>query len=132
MSLITRPTVAGRILKESRSYQLTTTILIALTLLVVLSPLAARADETADLDRIPYPTDSLKSYPFQTRGESELEKLDPELRKLHDPDIDKMLDDILADPFHDWLNRPTADIKADIKSGKMADMYKDMYMVNTK
>ena len=56
----------------------------------------------------------------------------PELRKFHDPDLDKMIDEVLADPMHDWLTRPTADIKADIESGKMADMYKDMYQVNTK
>jgi hydroxylamine dehydrogenase len=56
----------------------------------------------------------------------------PELRKFHDPDVDKMLDEVLADPFHNWLNRPTADIKADIKSGKMAEMYEDMYKVSSK
>ena len=56
----------------------------------------------------------------------------PELRKLHDPDLDKLIDETLADPMHEWLSRPTADIKADIKSGKMAAMYEDMYQVNTK
>jgi hydroxylamine dehydrogenase len=56
----------------------------------------------------------------------------PELRKFHDPEIDKMIDDMLADPYHEWLNRPTADIKADIDSGKMAEMYEDMYQVGTK
>ena len=44
----------------------------------------------------------------------------PELRKFHDPELDAMIDEVLADPYHNWLNRPTADIKADIKSGKMA------------
>ena len=56
----------------------------------------------------------------------------PELRKFHDPDIDKLLDETLADPFHTWLNRPTADIKADIKSGRMQDLYGNMYQVNMK
>jgi hypothetical protein len=56
----------------------------------------------------------------------------PELRKLNDPDVDKMIDEVLADPYHTWLNRPTADIKADIKSGEMAKMYKDMYQVGSK
>ncbi len=56
----------------------------------------------------------------------------PELRELHDPDIDAMIDELLKDPYHQWLNRPTADIKADINSGKMAEMYKNMYQVNTK
>ena len=56
----------------------------------------------------------------------------PELRKLNDPDLNKLIDETLADPMHNWLNRPTDDIKADIKSGKMAEMYEDMYQVNTK
>ena len=56
----------------------------------------------------------------------------PELRKFHDPDIDKLLDETLADPFHTWLNRPTADIKADIKSGRMQELYGNMYQVNMK
>ena len=56
----------------------------------------------------------------------------PELRKFHDPELDAAIDEILAEDFHKWLNQPTADIKADIESGKMADMYKDMYQVNTK
>ena len=56
----------------------------------------------------------------------------PELREFHDPEVDKLLDEILADPFHDWLKRPTADIKADIKSGAMQKMYEDMYQVTSK
>lgn len=53
----------------------------------------------------------------------------PELREFHDPDVDKLLDEILADPFHAWLQRPTADITADIKSGAMQKLYEDMYAV---
>lgn len=56
----------------------------------------------------------------------------PELRDFHDPDVDKLLDEILADPFHVWITRPTADIKADIKSGAMQKMYEDMYKVTSK
>ncbi len=56
----------------------------------------------------------------------------PELRKFHNAELDKMIDEVLADPYHNWLNRPTADIKADIKSGKMEEMYNGMYQVNTK
>ena len=41
-------------------------------------------------------------------------------------ELDAAIDEILADPFHAWLNRPTGDIKADIKSGKMSQLYKDM------
>jgi len=56
----------------------------------------------------------------------------PELREFNNPELNKLIDEVLADPYHQWLDRPTADIKADIKSGKMAEMYKDMYQVNTK
>jgi len=56
----------------------------------------------------------------------------PELRKLHDPDIDRMIDELLQDPYHEWLNRPSAEIKADISSGKMPAMYEGMYQVNVK
>ena len=56
----------------------------------------------------------------------------PELRKFHNEELDKMIDEVMADPYHNWLNRPTAEIKADIKSGKMEQMYKDMYQVGTK
>jgi len=62
-------------------------------------------------------------------------KFIPELRKFHDADIDALIDEILADDFHSWLNRPTADIKADIKSGAMQKHYEMMYdgpMVYTK
>ena len=53
----------------------------------------------------------------------------PELRKFHDPDLDKLIDEVMADPFHEWTSRPTADLKADIKSGKMQSLYEDMYQV---
>jgi hypothetical protein len=49
------------------------------------------------------------------------------MRKFHDPDLDAAIDEIEADPFHNWLSRPTADIKADIKSGKMAEMFAEYY-----
>jgi len=54
----------------------------------------------------------------------------PELRKFHDPEIDAYIDDLLAnDPMHQWLSRPAADIKADIQSGKLQELYADMYRV---
>ncbi len=59
-------------------------------------------------------------------------KFIPELRAYGDPDVNAKIDEILADPFHAWLNRPTADIKADIKSGAMQKMYQDMYKVTSK
>ncbi|MGD9546345.1 MAG: multiheme c-type cytochrome [Candidatus Krumholzibacteriia bacterium] len=56
----------------------------------------------------------------------------PELREFHNPELDAMIDDLLKDEFHAWLGRPTADIKADIKSGKMAELYGNMYQVEFK
>jgi hypothetical protein len=54
----------------------------------------------------------------------------PELRKFHDPDIDAAIDKLLAeDPMHQWLNRSTADIKKDIQSGTMQEIYADMFRV---
>ena len=51
----------------------------------------------------------------------------PELRKFHDPELDAAIDEILAEDFHQWLSRPTADIKTDIESGKMAEMFANYY-----
>ncbi len=56
----------------------------------------------------------------------------PELRAYDNPEMNKMIDEVMADPYHKWLSRPTADIKADIKSGKMAEMFDDFYQVKTK
>lgn len=54
----------------------------------------------------------------------------PELRRFHDPEIDAYIDDLLTnDPMHAWLSRPTADIKADIRSGKLQALYTHMYKV---
>jgi minor extracellular serine protease Vpr len=36
------------------------------------------------LDRIPYPTDDLKTIPLVTRGDSDMDKLTPDLRKLYE------------------------------------------------
>ena len=52
----------------------------------------------------------------------------PELRKFHNAELDAMIDEVMADPYHNWLNRPTEDIKADIKSGKMAEMLRPAIM----
>ncbi|MCB9514431.1 MAG: multiheme c-type cytochrome [Candidatus Krumholzibacteriia bacterium] len=53
----------------------------------------------------------------------------PELRELNDPELNAKIDAMLADPFHAWLQRPTAEIKADIQSGKMQELYAKMYRV---
>jgi hypothetical protein len=54
-------------------------------------------------------------------------KFIPELRKFDDPELNQAIDAILADDFHNWLSRPTADIKADIKSGKLPASYARMF-----
>jgi len=54
-------------------------------------------------------------------------KLIPSARHLDDPDVTALCDKIMADPMNDWFNRPTADIKADIKSGKLPGVYKSLF-----
>ena len=52
----------------------------------------------------------------------------PAARKLKNKEVNAMIDKLLkADPMHSWLTRPTKDIKADIKSGKMQRLYKDFF-----
>jgi hypothetical protein len=52
----------------------------------------------------------------------------PEARAFGDPDVSAAIDDLLAkDPFHVWMNRPTADIQADIRSGKLQRIYEDLF-----
>ena len=48
----------------------------------------------------------------------------PEVRKYEDPEINKMIDDLLAnDAMHTWLNRATEDLKDDIRSGAMQEKF---------
>ena len=52
----------------------------------------------------------------------------PEARKLGDKDVNAAIDRLLkSDPKHTWLNRATAKIKADIKSGRMQQLYRGYY-----
>jgi len=55
----------------------------------------------------------------------------PEAVALNDKEatayIEKMLKD---DPMHNWLNRPTEELKAEIRSGKMQENYKKMFENN--
>jgi len=52
----------------------------------------------------------------------------PQAREFNDPDVNKYIDNLLAnDPMHQWLNRPTEELKKDIKSGKMQKIFKDMF-----
>ncbi|KPL07682.1 hypothetical protein AMJ86_03415 [bacterium SM23_57] len=52
----------------------------------------------------------------------------PAARALNDQEANAYIDKLLADdPMHNWLNRPTADLKNDIRSGKMQAIYRDMF-----
>ncbi len=51
----------------------------------------------------------------------------PEARHYDNPEVNAMVDEVLADPMHSWLGRPTGDIKADIESGKMPDDYRKLF-----
>jgi len=56
------------------------------------------------------------------------EQFIPEVRKLHDAEADAFLDTQLTDdPMHNWLSRPTAELKADIRSGKMKEIYSELF-----
>ena len=89
MSCLTRPTDTcryrnGRKSTTARHLRPALAVALVLALGTLLSALPTFADDDTDLPRIPYPTESLKTYPLQTRGDSELDKLDTELRKLYE------------------------------------------------
>ncbi len=55
-------------------------------------------------------------------------KLLPEARELHDADVDKFIDDLLADdPMHQWMNTPTGELKEAIRSGELQRVYRDLF-----
>jgi hypothetical protein len=52
----------------------------------------------------------------------------PEARAYGDPEVNSLIDEILSkDPFHQWMNRPTDEIKADIRSGKLQRFYEGLF-----
>jgi len=51
----------------------------------------------------------------------------PAAREFGDPEVDALVAEVMADPMHEWFDRPTADIKADIKSGKLQEIYTDLF-----
>ncbi len=51
----------------------------------------------------------------------------PAAREYNDPAVNAYIDELLKDPMHSWLERPTDAIKADIRSGKMKKVYEGMY-----
>lgn len=55
-------------------------------------------------------------------------KLLPEARQFNDPDVDTYIDKLLTeDEVHAWLSRTASDLKEDIRSGKMQQIYEKMY-----
>jgi hypothetical protein len=52
----------------------------------------------------------------------------PAAREYKDPEVNAAIDQLLSkDPMHTWLKRPTEEIKADIRKGKMQQLYKDFF-----
>jgi hypothetical protein len=48
-------------------------------------------------------------------------------RAYDDPEVNALIDEVLGDPMHSWFNRPTAEIKADIRDGKLPAVYRDLF-----
>ncbi len=51
----------------------------------------------------------------------------PEARAYNDPDVNGYIDKLLADPMHAWLNSPTDQLKAKIRSGEMQKVYQKLF-----
>jgi hydroxylamine dehydrogenase len=52
----------------------------------------------------------------------------PEVRAYNNAEINAHIDKLLAgDPMHHWIQRPTAEIKQDIRSGKLQEVYRYMF-----
>ena len=51
----------------------------------------------------------------------------PASRELDDPEVNALIDKVLSDPMHKWINRPTADIKEDIRSGELQEVYQQLF-----
>ncbi len=51
----------------------------------------------------------------------------PQARALKDPVVDAKIAEVMKDPMHAWFNRPTADIKKDIREGKLELLYEKFY-----
>jgi len=55
-------------------------------------------------------------------------KFIPEARELNDPEVNAAIDKLLKDdPMHQWLQKPTKDLKAAIKNGEMQKIYRKMF-----
>ncbi|MBZ0264693.1 hypothetical protein K8I28_08480 [bacterium] len=55
-------------------------------------------------------------------------KFIPEVRETGDAEAIAYIDKMLAnDPMHNWMNKPTSELKAAIKSGEMQKVFKNMF-----
>lgn len=54
-------------------------------------------------------------------------KFIPAAREFDDAEVQALIDEVMNDPMHQWINRPTADLKADINSGAMQEIYKELF-----
>ena len=51
----------------------------------------------------------------------------PSAQAYGDPEVNALVDEILADPMNAWFNRPTGEIKADINSGVLPAIYENLF-----
>jgi hypothetical protein len=55
-------------------------------------------------------------------------ELIPQAREFDNPEVNAYIDSLLTnDPMHHWLKTATADLKRDIRSGKMQEAYQRMF-----
>ncbi len=54
-------------------------------------------------------------------------KLLPEARAYNDPDVNQYIDDLLKQPMHEWMGRLTPELKEEIRTGKLQDIYKSLF-----
>ena len=55
------------------------------------------------------------------------QKFLPEALEYDDPQVEAMVAEVMADPMHEWMQRPTEEIKADIRSGRLQQIFRDLF-----
>jgi hypothetical protein len=51
----------------------------------------------------------------------------PAAREFEDAEVNALVDETMSDPMHAWFDRPTADIKADIRAGNLQEVYRPLF-----
>ncbi len=54
-------------------------------------------------------------------------KFIPEARKLNNSDVNNLIDKVLKDPMHKWLSQSAEELKKGIRSGKLPEIYKNLF-----